>query len=249
MTFSSMPVQRTKMLACATKMVSECKVPIALVYVGKKQSDTPPADLAKKTAACTEEGKLLEVERADFGVLFRQMDAFVVHGGLGTTVEALRLKKPTTVTGLLLMDQRFWGGVCEKLQIGTPPVHIDDFGDSCVEFVNKAFEENSMFTANAAKLDFGPETEDGVEINCAAFKTLLESGTLAPVRSDVEISKRSKYIAAGNSSRLSKLEKSTGSEGSLRQPSSSSSMRAASGPSPSPSMEAVAERSEKVDDD
>jgi len=69
------------------------------------------------------------------------------------------------------------------------------------------------------------------------------------VRSDVEISKRSKYIAAGNSSRLSKLEKSTGSEGSLRQPSSSSSMRAASGPSPSPSMEAVAERSEKVDDD
>jgi UDP:flavonoid glycosyltransferase YjiC (YdhE family) len=33
------------------------------------------------------------------------MDAFVVHGGLGTTVEALRMKKPVAVTGILLMDQ------------------------------------------------------------------------------------------------------------------------------------------------
>ena len=50
--------------------------------------------MAELTAA----GKLLEAERADFGVLFREMDAFVVHGGLGTTVEALRMRKPTVVT-------------------------------------------------------------------------------------------------------------------------------------------------------
>ena len=65
-------VPRTKMLLCATKMVSECKVPVSLIYVGKKQPDPPPADLAKRAAACTDDGRLLEVERADFGVLFRQ---------------------------------------------------------------------------------------------------------------------------------------------------------------------------------
>ena len=62
---------------------------------------------------------------ADFGVLFRQMDAFVVHGGLGTTVEALRMKKPVAVTGVLLMDQRFWGGVCFNKGVGPAPVHFD----------------------------------------------------------------------------------------------------------------------------
>jgi len=209
MSFSSMPVPRTKMLVCATKMVSECKVPIALSYVGKKQADTLPAELAKQAAACVDDGRLLELERADFGVLFRQMDAFVVHGGLGTTVEALRLKKPTTVTGLLLMDQRFWGGVCEKLQIGTPPVHIDEFPKSCVNFVDRAFEEGSAFARNAANLDFGPETEDGVEINCSAFKQILESG-IAPVRSDVKMSERASAMAKGDKGQMSRIERLSG---------------------------------------
>ena len=55
------------------------------------------------------------------------MDAFVVHGGLGTTVEALRMRKPTVVTGILLMDQRFWGLVCHEQGIGPKPVHIGSF--------------------------------------------------------------------------------------------------------------------------
>ena len=55
-------------------------------------------------------GKFLALERADFGVLFRQMDAFIVHGGLGTTVEALRMRKPVAVTGVLLMTHSL--GLC-----------------------------------------------------------------------------------------------------------------------------------------
>ena len=43
----------------------------------------------------------LEVDRADFGLLFKEMDAFVVHGGLGTTVEAMRMRKPVAVTWAL----------------------------------------------------------------------------------------------------------------------------------------------------
>ena len=79
-------------------MLSETRHDLALVYVGKRQTDSVDAALAARADALAAEGKLLEVEGADFGVLFQQMDAFVVHGGLGTTVEALRMKKP--VNGL-----------------------------------------------------------------------------------------------------------------------------------------------------
>ena len=62
------------------------------------------------------------------GVLFRHVDAFVVHGGLGTTVEALRMKKPVAVTGTLLMDQRFWGGARDLAEIY--PRYSRDTADS-----------------------------------------------------------------------------------------------------------------------
>ena len=58
------------------------------------------------------EGRLLELERADFGVLFRQMDAFIVHGGLGTTVEAMRMRKPVAVTGVLIALLELLGAAC-----------------------------------------------------------------------------------------------------------------------------------------
>ena len=99
MTFSSMPVARDKALGVAVEMLAKSKHDFSLLYVGKRQSDTPSAKTAAAAADFTAKGKLLEVERADFGLLFREMDAFVVHGGLGTTVEALRMRKPTVVTG------------------------------------------------------------------------------------------------------------------------------------------------------
>ena len=99
MTFSSMPVARDKALGVAVEMLAKSKHDFSLLYVGKRQTDTPSAATAAAAADFTAKGKLLEVERADFGLLFREMDAFVVHGGLGTTVEALRMRKPTVVTG------------------------------------------------------------------------------------------------------------------------------------------------------
>ena len=87
-----------------------------------------PAHAHAHTCTCTRiQGRFLELSCADFGALFRRMDAFIVHGGLGTTVEALRMRKPVAVTGPLLMDQRFWGGVCHQKGVGPPPTHIDDF--------------------------------------------------------------------------------------------------------------------------
>ena len=138
MTFSSMPVPRATMLERAVKMLDEGKHPFSLVYVGARQKDEIGAKLEADAARLAAEGRLLELERADFGVLFRQMDAFIVHGGLGTTVEAMRMRKPVAVTGILLMDQRFWGGVVHEKGIGPEPVHIDDFDKICVDFVDKA---------------------------------------------------------------------------------------------------------------
>ena len=137
MSFSSMPVARTKMLQCAVKMVSMCETPLSLIYVGKKQPDKVSPKLLAQAHALAVEGRLLEVDKADFGALFQLMDAFIVHGGLGTTVEAMRMKKPVAVTGILLFDQRFWGDVVYQKGIGPPPVHIDRFTSTCVDFVNK----------------------------------------------------------------------------------------------------------------
>ena len=91
-------VPRAACLEAAVEMLTKSKHDFALLYVGKRQPDPVPASIAEQVAELTAAGKLLEAERADFGVLFREMDAFVVHGGLGTTVEALRMRKPTVVT-------------------------------------------------------------------------------------------------------------------------------------------------------
>jgi len=173
MTFSSMPVRRAVMLKSATKMAAECKFPISLVYVGKKMPDQVPKELERVTEQLKAEGKLMETERADFGVLFQHMDCFIVHGGLGTTVEALRLRKPTAVTGILLMDQRFWGHVCEEKGVGPAPTHIDEFETTCVDFVNKALDEHSSWTKNAATLNMGKEGDDGVAVNVECFANIV----------------------------------------------------------------------------
>merc|ERR1712183_640832 len=119
--------------------------------------------------------KLLEVGRADFGVLFQFMDVFIVHGGLGTTVEALRMKKPTTVTGPLLMDQRFWGDVCYKKGVGMPATHVDNFDKICVEFVNNALDPDDPkgLQKNARDSDWGDCSEDGVAANANYFMNLI----------------------------------------------------------------------------
>ena len=59
-------------------MLLKSKHDFALLYVGKRQPDPVPAALEAQVAELTAAGKLLEAERADFGVLFRQAIAAAV---------------------------------------------------------------------------------------------------------------------------------------------------------------------------
>jgi len=185
MTFSSMPVGRAAALAAIVEMLSKSKHDFALIYVGKRQKDQVPGAVSAAASSLEAQGKLLEAERADFGVLFRELDAFIVHGGLGTTVEALRMRKPVAVTGVLLMDQRFWGLVCYEKGVGPMPVHIEPFMNIAVDWADKALDPESDYTKNAAALTFGDEENDGVSQNVQAFKSIAESGLDPPQSSFV----------------------------------------------------------------
>ena len=184
MTFSSMPVSRGAMLRVALKMIEESKQPLAVLYVGRLHHEVMGLStaLAAQLARCTMQGAFLEVDKADFGALFPQMDALIVHGGLGTTVEALRARKPVAVTGILMMDQLFWGQVCAAKGVGPPPSTIDEFEKGCVEFIDAALDPTSSYVRAAAALSFGDVEDDGVVTNVRFIAQLLESGTLKPIR-------------------------------------------------------------------
>jgi len=183
MTFSSMPVRRAAMLRCAVDMVKECKFNLRLIYVGKRQQDKPQAELVREADALTKEDRFVDVERADFGTLFNYIDVFIVHGGLGTTVEALRKQKPVAVTGPLLMDQRFWGDTVHKKGVGPEACHIDNFPARCVDFVNNALDpaDPMKWRANASKASWGAEQDDGVKKNVDTFARLVSKG-LKPIK-------------------------------------------------------------------
>ena len=102
----------------------------------------------------------------------------MIHGGLGTTVDALRVHKPIAVSGVLLMDQRFWGQVCADKGVGPPPVHIDEFPSTCEEYVQTAFAEGSPWLRAAEDAEWGEEGNDGVAANVEIFVELLAQGKL-----------------------------------------------------------------------
>jgi len=189
MTFSSMPVARRTMLTCAVKMLEKCKFNFRLIYVGIRQKDEPSRSLNDKVNKLTAEGRFLEVPGADFGALFKHIDCFVIHGGLGTTVEALRMRKPCVVTGPLLLDQRFWGNVCCEKGVGPEPTHIDDFSSVCVDFINGALDPSKdvhNWQKNASMQDWGDESDDGVQANVDRFDKLWQKWSLQREPSFVE---------------------------------------------------------------
>mmetsp|Transcript_4412 Transcript_4412/g.9575 ORF Transcript_4412/g.9575 Transcript_4412/m.9575 type:complete len:692 (-) Transcript_4412:86-2161(-) len=169
MTFSSMPVQTETVLACAAKMLQECPFKPRLVYVAKERKGTAVESESLKAAIAQLklERRFIQVPSADFGVIFEAMDAFIVHGGLGTTVEALRRRKPVQITGPLLLDQRFWGEVVERSGVGPPAVHIDYFFDRCLDFVNHALDPSDpmAWRRTAENMPWGNAEEDGVRRN------------------------------------------------------------------------------------
>jgi len=177
MTFSSMLVARRQMLSVSATMVGDCKFNLRLIYVGKRQSDYVPPLLEKRIEELKKENRFIEAEKTDFGVLFKQMDCFIVHGGLGTTVEALRLQKPCVVTGPLLLDQRFWGTLCFQKEVGPEPAHLENFEKSCVTFADGALDPEDPFgwQANAKRHAWGEESDDGVSVNVRTFQKFMET--------------------------------------------------------------------------
>merc|ERR1712087_1013017 len=71
--------------------------------------------------------RLLVLHRSlDFGALFPRLDAVVHHGGLGVTSEALSAGIPVVVSGILLLDQRYWAARMADLGCGPSGLYIDD---------------------------------------------------------------------------------------------------------------------------
>eukprot|EP00667_Euglena_gracilis_P001782 EG_transcript_1782 len=172
--FSSMPIPRHEILEMAAKLIRECpEMPrvIALVGVGMKVPLKPA--IAEQVDRLKADRLLLEAVGAPFDVLFPHMSCVITHGGLGTTAEALRAGVPIVVTGVLLMDQRFWGKRVAELQVGPDPAFIDDFGAVCVPHVRLALSEPVARRARAVAKVAAGETEDGVLENARMVERML----------------------------------------------------------------------------
>merc|ERR1712183_129027 len=78
-----------------------------------------------------------------FGALFAQIDAAILHGGVGVTSEALFAGIPVITSGLLLMDQRYWAARVAELGCGPPGVCIDDllYRERIVSIVQEALDQ------------------------------------------------------------------------------------------------------------
>uniref|UniRef100_A0A7S1ISJ4 C2 domain-containing protein n=1 Tax=Eutreptiella gymnastica TaxID=73025 RepID=A0A7S1ISJ4_9EUGL len=170
MCFSSMPIPRKAILSLAFKMVGQCACkPRLITLMGPKASEQCPLKVARKADDLKASRKLFEASGAPFGKLLPLMDCIIMHGGLGTTAESLVAGVPCMVTGILLMDQRFWGKRVHALGVGPNVVHISQFSQVCVKNLDECLAPNSLYAARAREL--GPMwcTSDGVAENVQAF--------------------------------------------------------------------------------
>ena len=178
MTFSSMPVSRENIISTSLRIVKECAShPRLIALSGPKCKDKLSSSLSSALAEQSAKGKLLELDGAPFGLLFKELDGVLVHGGLGTTADAMRAGIPTTVVGVLLMDQRFWGQAVHALGLGPEMTHIANFRKKCVAVVDDLLL-NDKYKANAKALAerIKPKvSEDGVAENVAAIVEAIEN--------------------------------------------------------------------------
>lgn len=203
MTFSSMPVSRSDIIQSSLKIVKECvSHPRVIALSGSKVNDNLKNSLAKDLQTQVQAGKILELDGAPFGLLFDHLDGLCVHGGLGTTAEAMRAGLPTTVVGVLLMDQRFWGMQCHKLGIGHQMVHIASWKKQCVVVVDSMLVGESRFKKAAKELAarIQPNSPDGVlenvEAVCRAFKIAvpIDTGSFVPNISKLDADTDSEFL-------------------------------------------------------
>eukprot|EP00746_Dinoflagellata_sp_MGD_P082402 gnl/MRDRNA2_/MRDRNA2_327179_c0_seq1.p1 gnl/MRDRNA2_/MRDRNA2_327179_c0~~gnl/MRDRNA2_/MRDRNA2_327179_c0_seq1.p1 ORF type:complete len:540 (-),score=70.45 gnl/MRDRNA2_/MRDRNA2_327179_c0_seq1:52-1620(-) len=183
-TFSSMPIDYAHILEICCQIAESCKrKPCVIATIGNKDRSQEKCSqkLKNRAEALRKDGALLEVAGAPFGELFPLCDCVVVHGGLGCTAEALRAGVPVIVTGVLLMDQRFWGHRMHELGIGPQPCLITDFHKNCVDVIDSALDPAGAWSkqAKSLKVTWSKGSASGVNENVAAFAKAMEN--LTPV--------------------------------------------------------------------
>ncbi|GBG24283.1 Sterol 3-beta-glucosyltransferase [Hondaea fermentalgiana] len=204
MAFSSMPVPRTRILELAIMVVEQCaQRPRVIALVGnsnaiKVEELSGSVDAVESRAhELVSEGRMLVDAGAPFSKLFPQVDCVIAHGGLGTTGEILRAGKPSLTTGVLIMDQRFWGRRVFELGCGPAPVHVQDLHKVLVTDVDACLDPESSYAARARELAASLEPDsDGVDENVSAFTSLLPlAHTVRPHRESIMRSPR-RFMAA-----------------------------------------------------
>jgi len=188
MAFSSMPVPRSDILKLAMKMIEKSRHnPRVIALVGSQnivRKDEHATDQSVEDSAqiYVKNGKLLVDAGAPFGKLFPQVDCVIAHGGLGTTAEILRAGKPCITTGVLILDQRYWGRRVHELGCAPQPCHVRDLEEKIISYLDDCLSRDSELPKNAKlvqeQLLEGCEDDDiendGVEINVKAFLELLQ---------------------------------------------------------------------------
>ena len=156
--FSSMPVGKYEIMNVSVKLVKECTSGnVCVIALSRKWNEkVQPSDKARVLENdfddLVSDGRIILRPGAPFDKLFPRVDAIVSHGGLGTTFEAILSKVPVIITGVMILDQRFWGVRCSELGIGPFPVHINHFQEKCVEILDKALAKDSAWAAAAKKI-------------------------------------------------------------------------------------------------
>eukprot|EP00667_Euglena_gracilis_P004177 EG_transcript_4196 len=188
MAFSSMPVSREDILELACLMVQKCQpTPAVVAMVGNRPLEDLGSSLQGRVDGYKEQGLLFEGKAAPFELLLPEMDCNIVHGGLGTTAEALLAGKPILITGILLMDQRFWGHRIQDLGVGPMCCHITEFEKHCVEWVSTALQPGSPWSVRAAELARQLPKDDGIRLNIEAFqKALAQARPIQPHHDSID---------------------------------------------------------------
>eukprot|EP00746_Dinoflagellata_sp_MGD_P120606 gnl/MRDRNA2_/MRDRNA2_56069_c0_seq1.p1 gnl/MRDRNA2_/MRDRNA2_56069_c0~~gnl/MRDRNA2_/MRDRNA2_56069_c0_seq1.p1 ORF type:complete len:470 (+),score=77.77 gnl/MRDRNA2_/MRDRNA2_56069_c0_seq1:24-1412(+) len=183
--FSSMPVGEIKILKAAVEICEHCMPevtdprdrhhPAVIAMTAGQVPSEMPTSLKNSVEQLEAEGRLL-VQKAGvpFGALFKRLDGIVLHGGLGVTSEAMLCGIPIIISGILLMDQRYWASRIHALGTGPPGFHIRGLVDrenpqvppKIVDFMNAALDERADLDGKFCKWrirakEVQKEIEDG----------------------------------------------------------------------------------------